>query len=54
MHYLLLYLVTTPLRVSGSFLAHHQEAKSTGPQTVALKVKEIPLSHYTLGHLMMG
>jgi hypothetical protein len=27
---------------------------SAGPHTVALKVKQIPLPHYTLGLLMMG
>jgi hypothetical protein len=69
MHYFLLYIVTTPLRVSGSFLAHHQEAECTmrqwyfflllkqlsaGPQTVALNVKEVPLPHHTLGLLMMA
>jgi hypothetical protein len=50
----LLYFVTTPVHDSGSFLAHHQETKTTGPQTVDLKVKEVPLPHYTLGLLMMG
>jgi hypothetical protein len=27
MHYLPIYFVTTPLQVSGSFVAHHQDAK---------------------------
>jgi hypothetical protein len=31
-----------------SFIAH------PGPQTVALKVKEVPLQHYTLGVLILG
>jgi hypothetical protein len=31
-----------------SFISH------PGPQTIALKVKEVPLQHYTLGILMMG
>jgi hypothetical protein len=69
MHYFLLYFVTTPLHVPGSYLTRHQEAKCITRLSAGLGenflltqarrqslqiVKEVPVPHYTLRLLMMG